>query len=161
MGALRYVPDNSYGKSDNTAVDLDWLAEQTEAIQGEVDEGDVDRLLEIRGGSAGVCPKIMIGLNDATGKIVADTGHGLPDGFDAWLVKFKSNADTSDIGGGEYAYSLMALAAGINMSRARLIETKKGNYFAVQRFDRTASGSACPDSRRIVGSRSSDALYRL
>lgn len=141
MGALRYVPDNSYGKSDNTAVDLDWLAEQTEAIQGEVDEGDVDRLLEIQGGSAGVRPKIMIGLNDATGKIVADTGHGLPDGFDAWLVKFKSNADTSDIGGEEYAYSLMAQAAGINMPRTRLIETKKGNYFAAQRFDRTANGS--------------------
>lgn len=140
MGGLRYVPDNSYRKSGGTALDLDWFAAQAEVVQGEVDEVDVDRLLEIQGGSAGVRPKIMIGLNDTTGKIVADSGHGLPDGFDAWLVKFKSNADTSDIGREEYAYSLMAQAAGISMPRTKLIETKKGNYFAVQRFDRTANG---------------------
>ena len=142
MGALRYVPDNSLGKSDDTAIDLDWLAAQAEAVQGEVDEADVDRLLEIQGGSAGVRPKIMIGLNGKTGKIVADDGTGLPEGFDAWLVKFKSNIDPSEIGKEEYAYSLMAKAAGVDMPPTKLVETKKGSYFAVQRFDRTESGSA-------------------
>jgi serine/threonine-protein kinase HipA len=141
MGALRYVPDNSLGKTDDDAIDLDWLAAQAEAVQGEVDEADVDRLLEIQGGSAGVRPKVMIGVNGKTGRIVADDGTGLPEGFDAWLVKFKSNVDPSEIGKEEYAYSLMAKAAGVDMPPTKLIETKKGSYFAAQRFDRTESGS--------------------
>ncbi len=141
MGALRYVPDNPLDKSDDTAMDLDWLAAQAEAVQGEIDEAEVDRLPEIQGGSAGVRSKIMIGLNSTTGKIVADNGSGVPDGFDAWLVKFKSNVAPSEIGREEYAYSLMARAAGVDMSPTKLIETEKGSYFAVQRFDRTAKGS--------------------
>jgi serine/threonine-protein kinase HipA len=142
MGALRYVPDNSLRKTDDSPIDLDWLAAQAEAVQGEVDEADVDRLLEIQGGSAGARPKIMIGLNRKTGKIVADDGTGLPEGFDAWLLKFKSNVDHSEIGKEEYAYSLMAKAAGVDMPSTKLIATKKGSYFAVQRFDRTESGNA-------------------
>ncbi|MFC0243222.1 type II toxin-antitoxin system HipA family toxin [Rhodopseudomonas telluris] len=142
MGALRYIPDNSPSKAAGDAVDLDWLAGQAEAVQGEVDEADVDRLLEIQGGSAGVRPKIMVGLNSKTGKIVADTGTDLPEGFEAWLVKFKSNVDHSEIGKEEYAYSLMAKAAGVVMPATKLIKTKKGSYFAVQRFDRTEGGSA-------------------
>ena len=84
----------------------------------------------------------MIGLNGKTGKIVADTGTDLPEGFEAWLVKFKSNVDHSEIGKEEYAYSLMAKAAGVDMPATKLIKTKKGSYFAVQRFDRTEGGSA-------------------
>jgi len=142
MGALRYVPDNSIGNAYDDAIDLDWLASQAEAVQGEVDEADVDRLLEIQGGSAGVHPKIMVGLNGKTGKIVADSGTELPGGFDAWLLKFKSNVDHPEIGKEEYAYSLMAKAAGVDIPPTKLVETKKGSYFAVQRFDRTESGNA-------------------
>jgi serine/threonine-protein kinase HipA len=142
MGALRYIPDNSLIKTNDDAIDLDWLAAQAEAVQSEVDEADVDRLLEIQGGSAGVRPKIMIGLNGKTGKIVADKSTDLPEGFEAWLVKFKSNVDHPEIGKEEYAYSLMAKAAGVDMPPTKLIKTKKGSYFAVQRFDRTESGSA-------------------
>jgi serine/threonine-protein kinase HipA len=141
MGALRYAPDNSPSKTDNITVDIDWLAAQVEAVEGEVDEADVDRLLEIQGGSAGVRPKIMIGLNSPTGRLVADNGGGLPKNFDGWLLKFKSNVDPSEIGREEYAYSLMARAAGVDMPPTKLIKTKKGSYFAVQRFDRTRNGS--------------------
>jgi serine/threonine-protein kinase HipA len=141
MGALRYRPNKRLAKSGGGDADLDWLAAQAEAVQSEVEEADVDRLLEIQGGSAGARPKIMIGLNRTTGKIVADDGGGLPDGFDAWLLKFKSNVDPVEIGKEEYAYSIMARAAGVEMPPTRLIETKKASYFTVQRFDRTANGS--------------------
>lgn len=141
MGALRYVPYKSFDSSGGGEIDLDWLAAQANAIQNEVDEADVDRLLEIQGGSAGMRPKIMIGLNQKTGKIVADDGSGLPDGFDAWLLKFKSSEDPAEIGKEEYAYSLMARAAGIDMPPTKLIKTEKGSYFAVERFDRTTGGS--------------------
>jgi serine/threonine-protein kinase HipA len=140
VGALRYIPNKVFGKSAGGDIDLDWLAAEAEAVQNEIDEADVDRLQEIQGGSAGVRPKIMIGLNQKTGKIVGDSGSGLADGFDPWLVKFKANIDPSEIGREEYAYSLMAKAAGVEMPVARLIKTKKGSYFAVKRFDRTPEG---------------------
>lgn len=142
MGALRYVPDHSLAGTDDAAIDLDWLAAQAAAVQSEVDEADVDRLLAIQGGSAGVRPKIMIGLNVKTGKVVADDGRNLPAGFDAWLLKFRSSDDHAEIGKEEYAYSLMAKAAGVDMPPTRLVTTRKGSYFAAQRFDRTANGNA-------------------
>ncbi len=141
VGALRYIPNKVFGKSAGGDIDLDWLAAEAAAVQNEIDEADVDRLQEIQGGSAGVRPKIMIGLNQKTGKVIADSGSGLADGFDPWLVKFKANVDPAEIGREEYAYSLMAKAAGVEMPLARLIKTKKGSYFAVKRFDRTAEGS--------------------
>lgn len=140
MGALRYAPGKAFEKSDDDGIDLDWLAAQVVAVQAAVDEADVDRLLELQGGSAGVRPKIMIGLNENNGKIVADTGSGLQSGYDAWLLKFKSMEDPAEVGAEEYAYSLMAKTGGVDMPPTRLIKTDKGAYFAVRRFDRTATG---------------------
>jgi len=141
MGALRYLPAKAFGASGESGIDLDWLAKQATAVQEQVDEADVDRLQEIQGGSAGVRPKIVVGLNPKTGKLVADTGMVLPEGFDAWLVKFKANIDPAEIGIEEYTYSLMARAAGVEVPDTRLISTSNGKYFAVRRFDRTPQGS--------------------
>jgi len=141
MGALRYQPAKTFGKSNERGIDLDWLAQQATAVQEQVDEADVDRLQDIQGGSAGVRPKIVVGLNSKTGKLVADTGMVLPEGFDAWLIKFKANVDPAEIGMEEYAYSLMARAAGVDVPDTRLISTGNGKYFAVRRFDRTPEGS--------------------
>lgn len=141
MGALRYVPYKVFGKPGGGEIDLDWLAAQAHDVQAEIDEADIDRLQEIQGGSAGARPKIMIGLNPTSGKIVADIGDVLPDGYQPWMVKFKSIQDPSEIGAEEYAYSLMANDAGLNVARTRLIKASKGNYFATQRFDRINEGS--------------------
>lgn len=141
MGALRYLPAKTFGKSDESGIDLDWLAKQATAVQEQVDEAEIDRLQEIQGGSAGARPKIVVGLNTKTGKLVADTGIVLPEGFDAWLVKFKADVDPAEIGIEEYAYSLMARAAGVEVPDTRLIATGHGKYFAVRRFDRTPQGS--------------------
>ena len=141
MGALRYRPAKTFGKSGESGIDLDWLAKQATAVQEQVDEGDIDRLQEIQGGSAGVRPKIIVGLNSTTGKLMADAGSVLPEGFDAWMVKFKSNMDPAEVGTEEYTYSLMARAAGVEMPDTRLISTGHAKYFAVRRFDRTPEGS--------------------
>jgi serine/threonine-protein kinase HipA len=141
MGALRYVPDKVFGKSAGDEIDLDWVAAQADQIQAEIDEADVDRLQDIQGGSAGARPKIMIGLNTTTGKIVADAGEKLPDGFENWMVKFKSTADPKEIGAEEYAYSIMAREAGLDIPATRLIKGDTDNYFAVRRFDRMQDGS--------------------
>jgi serine/threonine-protein kinase HipA len=137
MGALRYVPDKVFGGHADREIDLDWAATQAEAIQDEVDEADIDRLQDIQGGSAGARPKIMVGFNIDTGRVVSDTGEGLPDGFEHWMVKFRSNADPREIGVEEYAYSIMAREAGLDLPATRLVKGRKDSYFAVQRFDRT------------------------
>jgi serine/threonine-protein kinase HipA len=142
MGALRYVPDQVFGENTEGEISLDWVAAQAEAVQAEVDEADVDRLQDIQGGSAGARPKIMVGLNAGTGRVVADSGGNLPDGFAHWMVKFRSNVDPQAIGAEEYAYSIMAREAGLVVPATRLIKGDKDSYFAVQRFDRTPEGSA-------------------
>jgi serine/threonine-protein kinase HipA len=141
MGALRYVPQKLFGEHTDSEIDLDWAAAQAEAVQAEVDEADVDRLQDIQGGSAGARPKIMVGLNADSGRVVADTGEDLPDGFEHWMVKFRSNADPKEVGSEEYAYSIMAREAGLVVPATRLIRGDKDSYFAVRRFDRTPDGS--------------------
>ena len=140
MGALRYVPHKAFEKASRDEIDIDWLAAQAGYVQAEVDVADVDRLQEIQGGSAGARPKIMIGLDETTGKVVADDGGVMPDGYKSWMVKFRSTHDPSEIGAEEYAYSLMAGDAGVDTPATRLINTPKGSYFATRRFDRGSEG---------------------
>jgi serine/threonine-protein kinase HipA len=141
MGALRYIPEAALGRDGESDVDLDWLADQTDQVQREVPTANVDRLQQMQGGSAGARPKIMLGFAPDRGLVVPDFGHGLPEGYEHWMVKFRARNDSEEAGSEEYAYSLMAGAAGVEMPTTRLITTQRGRYFAVRRFDRVgASG---------------------
>jgi serine/threonine-protein kinase HipA len=142
MAALRYIPEKPFDLPKDEEIDLDRLASQAEQVQSGIDSADVDRLLQLQGGSGGARPKVMIGLNPKTDRVVADDGSGLRKEFESWIVKFKSSHDTAQIGAEEYAYSLMAKDAGVEMPSTRLMKTSKGSYFAVRRFDRTEKGSA-------------------
>ncbi|MGI8527176.1 MAG: type II toxin-antitoxin system HipA family toxin [Pseudolabrys sp.] len=141
MGALRYIPEKTCRHSGSGEVDLDWLASQAEQVQREVETADVDRLLEMGGSSGGARPKIMIGLDPKKGMVLEDLGTGVPQGYEPWMVKFRSTNDPKEIGSEEYAYSLMASAAGIEMPPTQLLKTSNGSYFAVRRFDRPPEGS--------------------
>lgn len=69
-------------------------------------------------------------------------------GFGYWLLKFdgvsgnkdKELEDPKGYGAIEYAYALMAQAAGITMSECRLLEENGRRHFMTRRFDRTAEG---------------------
>jgi len=69
-------------------------------------------------------------------------------GFEYWLLKFdgvsgnkdKELEDPQGYGAIEYAYHLMAKAAGITMSECRLLEENGRRHFMTRRFDRLASG---------------------
>ncbi len=140
MGALRYIPERTFGHSSAKEIDLDWLADQAELVQQEISAADVDLLQAAQGGSGGVRPKVMVGLNANTNRIVADVGQPLPPGFEQWIVKFRSTEDPREIGAEEFAYSLMARDAGVDIPETRIIATKNGGrYFAAKRFDRTAT----------------------
>ena len=137
MGALRYEPEKFFGRRAAVGINLDLIAQDAEAVQRELPTAEIDLLLRAQGGSGGVRPKLMVGLTPGGNHVLADYGNGLPPEFDAWIVKFRSLDESVEIGAEEYAYALMAHAAGIDMMETRLLETPKGHYFATRRFDRS------------------------
>ncbi|MEO9228412.1 MAG: type II toxin-antitoxin system HipA family toxin [Devosia sp.] len=141
MGALHYQPVGLLEEIAEHKIDLDWLAGQAELVQDDAPEADIDRLQAAQGGSGGVRPKIVIGLDPNTRLAVSDRNAGLPAGYEPWIVKFRSETDPAEIGTEEYAYSLMAKAAGVEMAETKLLKGSTGNrYFATKRFDRGPGG---------------------
>jgi len=139
MGALSYEPDVNTPNLAEEVISLDHLAQASaQALEGEADE-IFPELLALSASSAGARPKVMVGVNENRTNII----HGqqqLPEGYQHWMVKFASSSDLKDIGAVEYAYSLMAKAAGIEMPETHLFLANKGaGYFGVQRFDRIAN----------------------
>lgn len=142
MGALEYVP---MFETVETEEDLD-LAALYEASQtilsGSCEE--VITSLRLAGGSpGGARPKAVIGLSPDKRRAVSSFGE-MPEGYEHWLIKFRSEDEHRDSGAIEQAYALMARKAGVDISESKLlqVETAKGveQFFATKRFDRE-SGS--------------------
>lgn len=138
MGTLKYRPA-SEAPGDGGRFELHELArEADEILAGKVD--DVLPQLARAGGSAGGArPKVLVGYNEATGQVISGAQE-LSEGFEHWIVKFSAKQDMPDAGAMEYAYSLMAKAAGIEMTATRLFVTAEGDrLFGVKRFDRVGN----------------------
>ena len=134
MGALGYEPEHTVESAIDHIV-LDELAQSSQEILAGSGDVMLDALLALGGSSAGARPKVLVQISDDLKQIV----HGrnsLQEGFSHWMVKFASSSDTQEVGAIEYAYSLMAKAAGVKMPQTALLEGKKGRYFAIERFDR-------------------------
>jgi serine/threonine-protein kinase HipA len=135
MGALSYEPERGDLASDNKPLALDKLAEEAAIVLAGEHEEVFEELLRLSGSSAGARPKIVAQVNADKTKII----HGqqkLQPGFEHWMIKFPSSQDVRDVGKVEYAYSLMAKDAGVEMSETHLFRTKKQGYFGSKRFDR-------------------------
>jgi len=104
-------------------------------------------ILRVGTSAGGARAKAVIAWNRETnevrsGQITAGAG------FDYWLLKFdgvtgnqdKELEDPKGYGAIEYAYYLMAKAAGINMSECRLLEENQRRHFMTRRFDRAEGG---------------------
>jgi len=136
MGALVYEPEVHFSYQENTSFDLDDIYSETTKIINDVDSEHIEDLFKMGGSSGGARPKIFIGYQPNTNKIVNDK-LTLKPGFEHWIVKFPSSNDIPDIANIEYAYYKMALECGIEMSDSKLFIGKSGkNYFATKRFDR-------------------------
>lgn len=137
MGALSYEPDMTdflQPHSDN----FDEIAEECLQFQKYDDDQFIDELLAMNGSSAGARPKILVSFVDDSFQATDNTAAI---SHNDWIIKFRSSLDPKDIGPIEYAYHLMALAAGMEVPEARLFKSKKGpGYFGVKRFDRNSSG---------------------
>ena len=135
-GALSYEPDRSLEPGGEAAIALDRLAaESATVLAGESDEV-FEELLRLSGSSGGARPKIVAQVSASKSRIIRGDGGRLKRGFEHWMIKFASSQDPRDVGAIEYAYSLMARDAGVEMPVTHLFRTRKRGYFGVKRFDR-------------------------
>jgi serine/threonine-protein kinase HipA len=139
MGALEYHPqyDHPYKEVE---IDLDKLSEQSLFILEGNAATAIENLYALAGSSGGARPKILTGYHPKKKLLCADDDI-LPAGYEHWIVKFRATIDKIDAAETEYAYYLMANAAGIHMSKSGLIKGASGKkYFATKRFDRNEKG---------------------
>jgi serine/threonine-protein kinase HipA len=137
MGALTYHPPSEREEVDSSVFDLHELSRQSQALLSGTARDVLPQLLRAGGSPGGARPKVLVGFHPRTGQIISGEDD-LPHGFQHWLVKFISKTDFRDAGAIEYAYSLMATAAGIDMPPTRLFETSEGDlFFGTRRFDRS------------------------
>ncbi len=134
MGALVYEPAKAFEPANGQLLRLHELARHAKNILSGDTLEVLPQLMRAGGSPGGARPKILIGLKENQ-LISGETD--LPQGFEHWIVKFTLANDLPDAGPVEYAYSLMAKAAGIDMTKTRLFETSRlDRFFGITRFDR-------------------------
>jgi len=133
MGALTYHPPRQLGPCDSP-LNLRELAANAQAVfAGEAREV-LPELMRAGGSPGGTRPKVLVGVR---GNNLMSGEGDLPEGFEHWIVKFSARQDAGDAGPVEYAYALMAQAAGIDMPFVRLFEVApRLRCFGIRRFDR-------------------------
>ncbi len=116
---------------------------------GEKDDAKaLEDILSVGTSAGGARAKALLAWNRDTGEFRSgqvDAGQG----FEHWLLKFDGVAGSRDaelsetLGYGriEYAYHLMARAAGIEMSECRLHHEGGRSHFMTRRFDRDTQGN--------------------
>jgi serine/threonine-protein kinase HipA len=147
MGALEFVPDSGPTVPRPTALDLNELVTAARAaVAGTlVDETTthhaLNQILSVGTSAGGARAKAVININDSTGEV--RPGQSVPEpGESAWLLKFDGMGVDAQLGQSqkytriEFAYSLMARAAGITMTDTRLLEENGRAHFLTRRFDR-------------------------
>lgn len=155
MGALEFEPAIVPELDASAEVDIEELVDLAQTVineRGQVKVNIVDEptealldILRVGTSAGGMRPKAVIALNEATGEVRSGQVKA-PDGFEYWILKFDGVEDNSlgDPGGYgriEYAYYLMAQAAGIEMMESRLHEEGGRAHFLTRRFDRTNNGA--------------------
>ena len=113
-------------------------------------EGGEDALrdiLRVGTSAGGARAKAVIAWNPKTNEVRSGQVKA-GEGFEYWLLKFdgvsgnkdKELEDPKGYGVIEYAYYLMALECGIEISECRLFEENGRSHFMTRRFDRLAGG---------------------
>jgi serine/threonine-protein kinase HipA len=158
MGALEFVP--ALGPKPQTAkqIEIDALVKLASEILSQRKnlrasfasdrrQNALNDILRVGTSAGGARAKAVIAWNPETNEVrfgQVQAGNG----FGYWLLKFdgvtgnrdKELEDPKGYGAIEYAYSLMAKAAGVTMSECRLLEESGRRHFMSRRFDRRESG---------------------
>jgi serine/threonine-protein kinase HipA len=158
MGALEFVP--SLGPKPGKVARIEVGALVRLAAEVLTHRGDLQGhfhaagkekalrdILRVGTSAGGARAKAVIAWNRGTNEVRSgQTAAG--EGFEYWLLKFdgvagnkdKEMEDPKGYGAIEFAYHLMAKAAGIAMSECRLLEENGRRHFMTRRFDRLVGG---------------------
>ncbi len=161
MGALEFQP--VIGRKEEQSVPLEIArlvelannalsskASLSADLSGNEDDKQeaVEQIISVGTSAGGARAKAVIAWNQQTNEV--RSGQVKTDeGFSYWLLKFdgveenrdhESLADPKGFSIVEYAYSLMAIEAGINMSECRLFKENGRSHFMTRRFDRLDGG---------------------
>ena len=159
MGALEFAPTLGPKPRRATALAVDALVQlasdvlsHRNDVQGHFGATAKSKalrdILTVGTSAGGARAKSVIAWNRTTNDV--RSGHMFAgDGFEYWLLKFdgvvgnkdKELDDSQGYGAIEYAYSLMARAAGITMTECRLLEENGRRHFMTKRFDRLDGGA--------------------
>ena len=158
MGALEFAPALGPRSRPPMKIQIDALVRLAGEVlthrgdlQGHFHEAGKEKTLRdilLVGTSAGGArAKAVIAWNRVTNEVRSGQ-IAAGEGFDYWLLKFDGVAGNKDkeledpkgYGAVEFAYHLMAKAAGITMSECRLLEENGRRHFMTRRFDRLAGG---------------------
>ena len=157
MGALEFRPAIRDRQSGSVPVDVANLVELANLALSEkeifettlpAEENETIRdILRVGTSAGGARAKAVIAWNEKTGDVRSGQVKA-PPGYSYWLIKFdgvtgnrdKELNDPLGYGKIEYAYHLMARAAGVEMSDCRLMHENGRSHFMTRRFDRTAAG---------------------
>jgi serine/threonine-protein kinase HipA len=158
MGALEYAPATGPKPQRAGMIEVDALVKLASEVlsqrgnlkatfSSERRKNALQDILRVGTSAGGARAKAVIAWNPETnevrsGQIAAGTGFGY------WLLKFdgvsgnmdKELEDPKGYGAIEYAYSLMAKGAGVQMSECRLLEENGRRHFMSRRFDRMEGG---------------------
>jgi len=152
MGALTFKPSRGPAKRKPTAIELSALVEQArQAVTGLMADDDhtnaaLRSIIDVGTSAGGARAKAVIAWRPETGEIRSGQLDA-PDGFEHWLLKFdgmgkdQELGTTQNYGRIEYAYHLMARAAGIRMTECQLLKENGRAHFMTRRFDREGISS--------------------
>lgn len=152
LGALEFRPTRGPRTRKATAIELAELVVAARAtVSGRIDDEDrltaaVSHLIAVGTSAGGARAKAVVALNPLTDELRSGQLPTDP-GFEQWLLKFDGVGADLDLGASahfgriEFAYSLMAKAAGIEMTECRLMHEGGRAHFMTRRFDRPTDGS--------------------
>jgi serine/threonine-protein kinase HipA len=154
MGALEFEPARSPvdPPEDDLRIDLlvalasDALAQKERFVSELLDDRratEVAALLSLGTSAGGARPKALVAYNEETGQVRSGQ-LDLGPHFKQLIIKFDGVARSGDHGiedpqgwgAIEYAYSLMARAAGVEIADCSLLEESGRRHFMTERFDR-------------------------
>ncbi|HTM81522.1 type II toxin-antitoxin system HipA family toxin [Asticcacaulis sp.] len=158
MGALEFHPTIIGANPRAKRLDIENLvnlanmvlnnrSELAGVLTGHDDREMLQEILRVGTSAGGARAKAVLAWNAETGQFRSGQVRA-GDGYTYWLMKFdgisnnrdKELADPQGFGVIEYAFYLLAVASGIDMSESRIHEEGGRSHFMTRRFDRTPSG---------------------
>lgn len=147
MGAMEFRPAKGSHAESNAPLQMKELVETARKVLNadlstdDVAQAALANIIRVGTSAGGARAKAVVAWNP-TSEEIRSGQFDVDPGFEHWLIKFDGVGKDLELGASqsygriEYAYHLMALAAGLDMSPCRLLIENGRAHFMTKRFDR-------------------------